>query len=777
MLLLTLILCALALWPLAARAGLPNGDDVLYHVYRAAEMDRSWNHGVVFPHWAETFYTGYGSPVFHYYAGSTYMLTSILTRLFGWDAVNSLRALIVLAMLLGSGGMVAFVRPLAGRWGGLLAALAYTFSPYILYTEPYSRGAYPEMMAFALFPPLMALYGRLLRGGGRWTFVAAALLEALLICTHNLMALALTALLVGWLLWSAAAVLRGAGWRAVRVHGWALLALGLGVGIAAGFWLPVMLEGSAVRLGNLTGMAGVAELDYRRFFVPLSHLLAPSPRVDTSVLNGLEHQLNLGQPQVILALLGLAALLVVGRKRTAAALFFAPAALVMIVLMIPAANVIWGLVSPLTFLQFPWRFLGPIAFCLAVLVGMNGLWLERLRPHLRLALAAAGSAALVWAAAPLLVVVEWKYATVDTSAAAYQQAEVQGLQRGTTFSNEYLPRAVTVEPDPTPRLLAEYAAGYPVNRAHLETLPPETTVTLLDHGPQHDRWQVSAPADFTFEALTFDFPGWTAAVDGTTVPITPSQPHGLITFPVPAGDHTVTLRLQSTPPRDVGLLLSALAAAALLGAAWMRVSAVPQSEKEQEGERLESPLRRQFSLQEKAGAGVIAVGVALGLALLLREGGAWVQSPPDQAQLAQQAVHYALGDRIRLIGYDLNGEAFHPGDRVELRVYWTTDGNIPHGYSSFVHISTGGPPPAQADKLNPADLPTVTWPSGGSIHDDYTITLPAEIPAGAYQVYIGLYTCETRPAGDCGNGDRLTVTDADGTPVGDAVPLARITIQ
>ena len=771
MLLLTLALCALALWPLLARPGLPNGDDVLYHVYRAAEMDRSWNHGVIFPRWAESFYTGYGSPVFHYYAGSTYILTSLLSRVFAWDAVNSTRALIALAMLLGSAGMYGFMRPLAGRWGGMLAALAYTYSPYILYTEPYSRGAYPEMRAFALFPPLMALYGRLLRGGGRWTLAATALLGALLICTHNLMSLALTALLAGWLVWSALPALVARRWSDVRPYGWALLALALGVGVAAGFWLPVMLEGNAVRLGNLTGMAGVAELDYRRFFVPLAHLLAAAPRVDVSVLNGLEHQLNLGQPQIGLALAGLVGLLVLWRKLPTAlrvsALFFAPAALVMIVLMTPAANAIWGAISPLTFLQFPWRFLGPVAFCLAVLVGLNGLWLERLRPLAGWGLACAGSAALVWAAAPLLVVVEWKYATVDTSVAAYQQAEVQGLQRGTTFSNEYLPRAVSVEPDPTPRLLAEYAAGYPVNRAHLETLPPDTTVTMLEHNPQHDRWQVSAPADFTLEVLTFDFPGWTAAVDGVTVPITASQPHGLITFPVTAGDHVVTLDLLSTPPRDLGLLLTALSAVALVGAVWGRTS--PRRAV------LDFPSPSQWR-GDKRGE-VLCLLIPFGLALLLREGGVWVQSPPDAALLAQTPVQFALGDHIRLIGYDLNGTSFRPGERVELRVYWTTDGSIPHGYSSFVHISTGGPPLAQADKLNPASLPTVTWTAGGSIHDDYTIDLPADMPAGEYQVFIGLYTCETRPAGDCGNGDRLSVTDAAGAPVGDAVPLTRITIR
>jgi uncharacterized membrane protein len=128
---------------------LPNGDDVLYHVYRAAEMDRAWSHGVLMPRWAETFYSGYGAPLFHYYASLTYYITSVFSRLLALDAVNSLRLLIALCVLGSSAGMYAFARRYAGSAGGVIAALCYEYSRYLLFTEPYSRGAYPELLAFA----------------------------------------------------------------------------------------------------------------------------------------------------------------------------------------------------------------------------------------------------------------------------------------------------------------------------------------------------------------------------------------------------------------------------------------------------------------------------------------------------------------------------------------------------------------------------------------------------------------------------------------------------
>ncbi len=804
-LLLTLALCLFALWPLAYRPGLPNGTDVLYHVYRVAEMDRAWSHGVLIPQWAEAFYTGYGAPLFHYYASLTYYVTSILSRLFALNAVDSLRALIVLGVLGAGAGMYTFARVRGGKIGGLLAALVYVYSPYILFTEPYARGAYPEFLALVLLPWIMTAYDRLLRRGGAVAFVLASFSGGAVIITHNLMALVLTGLLGVWLVW---------GWLASRFFPadddsrtfrlLPLVALMTGVGLAAYFWLPVVLESGAVRLGNLTA---VAQLDYKNFFVPVSELLAASPRTDAGAINGLLHQLNLGVAQWILALAGVVMVnveiwrRVKSRKTTqgvgeglrpsppaqqnqeidvvgtgqalsggiqADTLFFTLAAGGLLFLVLPVGAFLWEATAPLAFLQFPWRLLGPVAFCLAVLAGMNGVWLARLPGRVRAGLLAVLVFAVVGLATPLFYVDEWEHETVDTSVAAYHAQELAGKQRATTFSNEYLPASVFFEPGATPRLLDDYADGYPVNKAHLEVLPEGVTVDVLAHGPQHDTWRITAPEAFTLEVLTYDFPGWTAAVDGVTVPITPSDPHGLITFPIPAGEHTVTLTFELTPPSLLGVLVSLVTLVFLSGAAWLI-----------RRRGWSAPVLSLPALDSASRAGLV-VGGALALVFVLvyvRPGGAWVESPPGEAQLAEYLAHYDLSDGIRFLGYDLSGRVFRPGDQVELTVYWYASQTPVYGYASFVHVSAGGPPLAQADLLNPAGRPTKEWTPDGFIRDPYKIDLPPDIPPGEYQLLIGLYTCDTRPPGECGNGDRLPVTDSAGNPVGDVVPLGTIRVE
>jgi hypothetical protein len=777
-LLLALALCLFTVWPLLQKPGLPNGTDTLYHIYRAAEMDRSWAHGVLIPRWAEAFYYGYGSPVFHYYASLTYYITSILMRLFALNAVDSLRALTLLCMLLAGGGMYLFMRDAVSRLAGILAALACVYSPYIVFTEPYTRGAYPELLALALFPLVMWRYERLLRAGGGLNLALAGLSGGLLIISHNLMALVLTGLLGAWVVW------RGiAQYGFVEAHGdaplhsqsirhsvLALLALILGVGLAAYFWLPVIAEQDAARLGNLTA---VAQLDYRHFFVPPGELLAFSPRPDAGAINGLAaHQLNLGVAQWLLAGAGVMGTIVWAhrppplRKQSIFwfTLFFALASAALIFLMLPAAAFVWDTFTPLAYLQFPWRFLGPAAFTLAALAGLNALWLERLPARLGGLLTALLVVLPLALAMPTLYVDEWDNTSVDTSVAAYHAAEVRGLQRATTFSDEYLPATVIAEPSANLDLLADYADGYPVDKANRAALPAGVILMPLDHGPQYDAWQSQADDAFTLEVLTYYFPGWQAEIDGQPVSVRASEPHGLIVFDVPAGAHDIRLFMGSTPARDAGVAVT-FGAALVISAVFIL----------RRGAQHYPPAKPLETIHQRA---VIAGGL-IQLALMvifMREGGAWVNSPPGTVLVAQNQVVYDLGESIQMLGYDLNGREFRPGDRLALTVYWYARAPIAYGYASFVHVSTGGPPLAQADAQNPAGRPTLEWTSDGYIRDPYVIDLPASLPPGEYQLTVGLYTCDTRPPGECGNGDRLTVTNANGEVSGDAVPLGTIRV-
>lgn len=770
------VLSLLASLPLLKQAGLPNGDDVLYHVYRVAEMDRSWASNIFFPRWAEGLYYGYGSPLWHFYASLAYYSTSALVRLLGSTPIDALRALIVVCYLGMGIGMYAFMRQQIGRLAGVLSAVTYVYSPYILFTLPYARGAYPELLALALFPMVMWRFGALVRAPHGMNVAWAAGSAFLLVIAHNLMAIVLVTILGAWLVWNMIAT-----WLNDRAHAGAFLygfiALVVGVGLASYFWIPVLLEGSSVSLDNLTS---VVALDYHNFFVPMSELLRPLSLSDMGAINGLNLVTRLGMVQWVGAGMGLFTVMAgiayawqrgyrdhpIFRQ----GVFFALVGAFFLYMITPQSAWVWESVRQMAYLQFPWRFLGVVAFAGAVLVGFNAVWLLRLPPRFLGVGAGVAVFAIGATGVPAFTVPEWRYTEIDTSIVAYHQAEMNGFPRGTTFTDEYRPHKVFTMPSATDKLIKNYAQGAPIDKANV---PADVTTRVIEQNPIWLEWEVTTPHAFTMEVLNFYWDGWAAYVDNQRVPIEPANPHGFITFPVPEGTHNVKVYLGATLPRLFGNTVSMLMLLVLLGVVTLKMNVFnPNISTDAQGDIALLPVWARVGVVAGA-AGVLA------LAILNPIGLTWRNTPYGDAP-AQHPTDYTLDSQFRIIGYDLNSDTFNAGDVVEVTVYWlpltTTDVN----FSSFVHVGTVGTPPiAQSDKQHPAGrVMNEWWLPIGYLADFYSITLPTDLPSGEYAVLVGLYTCALTPEGEaCGNGYRPTVTDAKGTVLGDVVPLVSVTVR
>lgn len=762
--------------PLLRNPGLPNGPDVLYHSYRVAEMNRSWSHGLLFPTWAEGFYLGYGSPLFHFYARLTYVITGLFHVSLGLEALDALRALLALSLLGCSSGMYLFAKRRFGRLGGIIAGLLYVYSPYLMYTEAFARGTYPELLSFALFPWLLWRVDALRDKVSPVNFLSLVLLQTALINAHNLMALVLTGITLAWVVFEAIVqqLNREASRLDYRSSVWALFGLALASGVAATFWLPVVLESDSVHLQNLT-VAGL--LDYREAFVSLPDLLSGPPIHDAGAINGLSELKALGVAQWMLALLGLgasAALYIRGFRSPhpqsfLGVLFFGATALALLVLVLPGSLPIWDSLRPIQFLQFPWRLLGPVAACLAIVGGANGIWLEKLDPRWQISLVASAVALPIVLAIPLFYVPEWRHEGLDTSIAAYHAEEVARRQLGTTFTGEYRPRHVHSVPDPTAHLLLDYADGYPIDKLNHSLLPAGSVAELIHNSPQSHEWRIKAGQDFVAEIYNFYWLGWQAEIDGRPVAITASPHHGFITFPVPSGEHLLRVYLGSTAARDLAAWVSLLSILLSVGAAAIL-------------RRRRTRPRPYWKSAPLARASIVGLLLGGGIALLcvlvfFQEGLAWHNSPPGEALPAQIRARFTLDDRLQVLGYDLSASVLRPGEHLRLRVYWYALEKIDVNFSSFLHLSTGGAPLAQVDKLHPAGRAiSEWWGPEGYILDTYDLRLPEQLSAGEYQLIVGLYTCELMPADDCGNGYRPRVRDEAGDVVGDSVPLAAIRV-
>ena len=401
---------------------------------------------------------------------------------------------------------------------------------------------------------------------------------------------------------------------------------------------------------------------------------------------------------------------------------------------------------------------------------MNGLWLERLEKRYQYSMVALVIALPIMTAIPLLYVPEWRHTTLDTSIAAYHGEEKALRQLGTTFTDEFRPRDVHSPPSPTADLLADYADGYPIDKLNRAILPAGSEAELRHNSPQSLEWRVRSSEAFQAEIYNFYWLGWRAEVDGRLVEISPSEHHGLITMALPAGEFTLEVFLGSTPARDFAAALSAFSLAALCLVAWIL-------------RKRQFTLRPYWTVPPLTRTGLIGIfmgGVIAILSLLItfREGIAWLNSPPGKALPAQVQRTLTLDGSLQLLGYDLNSESLRPGDMLTLDAYWFALEETDLDFSSFLHLSSGGPPHVQIDKQHPGGRAISEWWSpAGYILDGYQLQIPTDLPSGDYDLIIGLYTCALMPPDDCGNGYRPTVRDENGDLIGDSITLTSIRVD
>ncbi|MGD9100306.1 MAG: 6-pyruvoyl-tetrahydropterin synthase-related protein [Anaerolineae bacterium] len=767
-------LALIAALPFLTRPGLPRGTDAELHVFRAAELGASLRAGDLYPRWAPNFYYGYGYPIFNYYAPLTYYLANLFDLLPGADIVAGAKLVFILGLVSAALGTYLFVRDWIGPRPALLAAALYVFSPYVFFVDPHLRGVLAESFSLGLFPLALWAYRRtLVDKRRRWT-ITAAILQAALIMSHNLIGLLVcTALLLAYLAWESISNHRHCAQAQVIQS---LISFSLGVGLSAIFWLPMALERGDVQLT----LVGPGHFDFHNHFLELGELLAPSPILDLGA-TALRFALNLGLPQWPLALTALLALAwgrPVRRRQTA---FFVLCAALLVILMFPFSAPIWEAVPGMAFLQFPWRLLGPAGAVLSITAAV-GYGLIARRGRWGLAALGLSLGLTLVLALPAMFPPLWEADFGPTNTRAIIEFELTGVAVGTTSTGDYLPVTVEMQPHHEPAYLDALFASGSADKVNRASLPQGTVVEILSHGPTHDRFHVESEESFVLRLFTFYFPGWRATVDGVEVPIELGRPEGFITFKVPAGTHTAEVRLEAlgTPARTAGTLISLLSLAALFLLAWrsrsspvFRPTCTPGTARQGKCARSRKRSSPSSSPRLDRPAWLVAGGVILAFFLfkvaLVDGQHDWFRrtSPPGQVLGAQYALDDApvdFGHHIQLLGYDLPQASARAGGTLPLTLYWRATAPVPKRYQVFAHLTR---PAAhlwgQSDNLNPGDFPTRHWPLDKYVWDEHALEVLPGTPPGEYQLTIGLYTLV--------DGVRVPVFDAGGTPLGDTFTL------
>ena len=545
---------AMLVTPLLRWTSGPCTDDGHLLYYRLAALRYAWESGSIFSRWFPDVAFGYGYPFFLYREAPP-LYFGLIPYLLGIPLPAAINIFFALCILAAGWFMFLWVRDVFDVKAGIVSAVAYMSAPYLL-TNVFIRGIQPETMALALFPFICWIGRRFIISGSIGTFLASTGGIALLALSHNISTLLFVPFLVIYLF--LAGKVRQLKWRPLLTR-W-LLILVLGLGLSAFYIGPALLELDEITINQSVNNRNN---NFRFNFTTIDEIFAPASPEDPTLLNP-PFLLRLGLVPAGLALLGLvSALWNRSRERRGHIFFMALAATAFLLMTLNVTLPLWERLPLIRFVQFPWRFVGRAALPIAFLAGAPFAYsaqafprFSRVRPILVLL--------------PILAIMLISLATLPQLYPSICQSkpfptinDVHFYERNTGMvgvdpTGSYFPVTVQRRPEGSP-LEEDYTAGKTPQRFDDSVLPSNAKIIDIKYSPTGATVVLSSPEPFNARYLTFAFPGWVAIIDNQRVPILPSVPEGLVTFPVPAGTHTIDIGWQSTTSRTATMAISALA--------------------------------------------------------------------------------------------------------------------------------------------------------------------------------------------------------------------------
>lgn len=572
---LVLAFSVFAWTPLLTPAYFFDAHDAKHSVFFLVEFDQTLRDGYWWPRWSPDFSFGYGYPLFNLYAPLSFYAAELL-HLAGLGMTAAIKAVYILATIFAGIGMFLFGRRLYGSMAGLLAAVVFMYVPFHL-VEIYVRSAYAEFVSLAIIPFLFLAFTNLVAHPSLRRVAVAGLLYGLLALTHHTSFFTFTPFLMIYILYLLVSVTvarqrtdshRSLSEASRLLINRSLYAVGaglLGIALAAIYLIPVIAETRYIKVEQWTS----GSYNYLQHFVYFSQFFEEAWGYGYAGA-GLQDDFSYQLGAIVVLLITFAGVMSLYRRYSHrhTAFFFMIATLVTILLMSPLAEPVWQVIPIASLVQFPWRLLAVTAFTMSIVAGsllaalgadtadtiesdpLAAVNEHRSPVYLLTLVVILGSFAYTlpqyteippWAETPLAVI-SWDRASI---------ADRVGMV------------SVTDEQPRTSPMEQQYLNNEPLVTTGISS--GQGTVDMVHHGGASDEVRVSVDEPVTLQFYTYDYPGWQVTLNDQPVPHRPEPPFGLITVDLPAGEHVVSLRMGSTPPRVLGTVISLLALVAITG--------------------------------------------------------------------------------------------------------------------------------------------------------------------------------------------------------------------
>lgn len=502
-------------------------------VERVSEMANSLKDGMFPVRWVENLGFGYGYPIFNFYGPFPYYFASFFTIFF--NPLIATKIMIISAIVFSGIFMYFLGKEFWGREGGILSALLFVYAPYHA-VNVYVRGAIGELWAYAFLP--LIFYGIWkTHKEKKWKYVVfGALGFAALIASHNLSAFMVTPFLLFLLIF-----LFFFSNSKQKIYLSSLFILGI---LISGFyWFPAVLE---MEYTNVRSQVG-GGADFRDHYVCLSQLWNSPWGFGGSAkgcLDGLSFKV--GKIHIALSIFSLLSALtifVVRKKSTTSTIavtlaFFG--LIVSVLLTLPFSEIIWEAISPMEFIQYPWRYITFISFFTSFIAGYSMFLFKKIKVVKNYSFFALFlfvlSILFLYSKlfTPQLFIDKRVDYFTDKTHIAWDTSKI---------SSEYMPVGF-IKPN----------SKLEVKSSKLEIIKGSGKINILESKTDYIFAKVQAEENISIRANIAYFPAWKLYVDDDQVEYRKTN-QGL-DFNMEKGNHVIILKFEQTPIEQIGNLLS-----------------------------------------------------------------------------------------------------------------------------------------------------------------------------------------------------------------------------
>lgn len=505
--------------------------------FRLQQLDKCVKDLQIPCRWVPDMGFGYGYPKFIYYSPSVFYLGEVF-HLLGLQFIDSIKLLFILGFVSAAITMYILLKSFTSQLGAFVGTMLYVYAPFRA-TQTFVRGALNEFWALSFFPLIFWSIFKFIKTQDKKYLLVYSISFGLLLITHNLMSAIFLPIAA---LWIAIWIVLEKQFRQIL---WIIFATLLGLGISAFFTIPLIFERPFAHLESLTG----GYFGFEQHFVTFNQLFLSNHFAYGSSFIGSNDDLSLSVgiihwPLVLLAVILSLVYFTRNKKISLITLFLSLISLFAAFLMHQKSTPIWNFVTPLIWLQFPWRFLAITSFSLSFLASIAIFLIPH--PKIKLSVGICVIILILILYAPFFKAKEW-YPISDKD----------------KFSNQEWERQLTVSIFDYLPIFAEY----PPNKKapeQPEILEGQAQFSYYKKGSNFQLGEVNVTKKATIRLPLYDFPGMIVLVDGKRVEHTHNNCQnedycfGLITTTIPEGVHTLEVRLTKTWDQQLGDVISVL---------------------------------------------------------------------------------------------------------------------------------------------------------------------------------------------------------------------------